>query len=131
MLSLNTVMLGGNVAWKGKIEDLGGTPSLEFSLAINTFKKRKEGDPVKETIFLNIRLWAIQAVNFQNYMQVGAQVIVMGRLEKDQWEKDGQKHSRLLVKAHKIIYVSPSKATPAGPDNPALPSETNTSDEAF
>jgi single-strand DNA-binding protein len=54
--------------------------------------------------------------------------MIEGRLQYDQWEKDGQKQSRLLVRAARVQFLggprsggegAPARAAPAAESSPA------------
>ena len=63
----------------------------------------KKGDQWQdETTFVDVTLWARTAEVANQYLNKGSSVLIEGRLKLDQWEKDGQKRSKLRVVADKM-----------------------------
>jgi single-strand DNA-binding protein len=55
------------------------------------------GEWVDEAVFVDITLWGRTAEIASEYLSKGSNVLIEGRLKYDQWEKDGQKRSKLRV----------------------------------
>jgi single-strand DNA-binding protein len=55
--------------------------------------------------FVDVTLWARDAEIANEYLSKGSPVLIEGRLKLDQWEKDGQKHSKLKVVADRLRLV--------------------------
>ncbi|MEQ8848380.1 single-stranded DNA-binding protein [Botrimarina sp.] len=102
MASYNRVVLVGNLTRDPELRYIpSGTAVSEIGLAVND--RVKKGDQwVDETTFVDVTLWARTAEVANQYLSKGSPVLIEGRLKLDQWEKDGQKRSKLRVVADKM-----------------------------
>src|SRR4051794_40300845 len=98
MASFNRVILLGNLTRDIEVRYLqSGMAVTEIGLAVNDRRKNQTGEWVEETTFVDITLWGRTAEVAGEYLTKGSPVLIEGRLKLDQWEKDGQKHSKLKV----------------------------------
>ncbi len=98
MASFNRVVLLGNITRDIEVRYLqSGMAVTDIGLAVNDRRKNQQGEWVEETTFVDITLWGRTAEVAGEYLGKGSQVLIEGRLKLDQWEKDGQKHSKLRV----------------------------------
>src|ERR1035437_3357164 len=67
-----------------------GTPTITFTLAVNTEYLDGKGNPVKETDFIPITTYGKQAENDSRYLKKGSQVAVKGRV-RSWYNKDEKK----------------------------------------
>ena len=102
MASYNRVVLVGNLTRDPELRYIpSGTAVTEIGLAVND--RVKKGDQwVDETTFVDVTLWARTAEVANEYLSKGSSILIEGRLKLDQWEKDGQKRSKLRVVADKM-----------------------------
>lgn len=98
MASFNRVILVGNLTRDIELKYLqSGTAVTEVGLAVNDRRKNQQGEWVDEPVFVDITLWGRTAEIASEYLSKGSSVLIEGRLKLDQWEKDGQKRSKLRV----------------------------------
>ena len=99
MASFNRVILVGNLTRDVEIKYLqSGTAVTEIGLAVNDRRKNAQtGEWIEEPVFVDVTLWGRQAEIASEYLAKGSNVLIEGRLKYDQWEKDGQKRSKLRV----------------------------------
>jgi single-strand DNA-binding protein len=102
MASYNRVVLVGNLTRDIELRYIpSGTAVAEIGLAVNDRVKR--GDQwVEEATFVDVTLWGRDAEVANQYLNKGSSLLIEGRLKLDQWEKDGQKRSKLKVIAEKM-----------------------------
>ena len=102
MASYNRVVLVGNLTRDIELRYIpSGTAVVEIGLAVND--RVKKGDQwVDETTFVDVTLWGRTAEVANQYLTKGSSVLIEGRLKLEQWEKDGQKRSKLKVVADKM-----------------------------
>jgi len=105
MASLNKVLLIGNLTRDPERREVNGDTLAEFGLAINRKYKSKSGDSKEDTVFVDVTCWGRTAENVAQFQKKGSQVLVEGRLKFDQWEKDGQKRSKLSVTALQVTFL--------------------------
>jgi single-strand DNA-binding protein len=100
--SYNSVVLVGNVTRDPEVKFLqSGTAVCDLGLAIN--ERVKRGDEwVEDVCFVDVTLFGRTAEVAGEYLSKGAPVLIAGRLKYEQWEKDGQKRSKLKVVAEKL-----------------------------
>ena len=106
MASFNRVVLMGNIT---RDIDLRYTPSskavVEIGLAVNERRKSASGEWVEEATFVDVTLWGRTAEISAEYLSKGSPVLIEGRLKLDQWEKDGQRRSKLRVIGERMQMV--------------------------
>ena len=105
---MNTVNIIGNLTRDPEVRHLtSGTSVCKLTIANNRKYKKKDGELVEETLFVDVELWGAQADNAGRHLQKGARVGITGRLKMDTWEtNDGQKRSKLSIFADSVDYLS-------------------------
>jgi single-strand DNA-binding protein len=84
----------------------GGTAVCNFTLAINN--RKKEGDVwVDDPAFIDIDVWEGQAEACAQYLAKGKLAAVDGKIVQQRWEKDGEKRSKLAVRATNVQFLEP------------------------
>ena len=97
MASFNRVVLVGNLTRDPELRYIStGAAVSDIGLAINDRVKRND-QWIEETTFVDITLWGRTAEVANQYLSKGSPVLIEGRLKLEQWEKDGQKRSKLKV----------------------------------
>lgn len=74
-------------------------------MAVNERRKEQSGNYVDEPVFLDVTLWGRTAEVANEYLSKGSTVLIEGRLKFDQWEKDGQKRSKLRVVGERVEFL--------------------------
>jgi single-strand DNA-binding protein len=98
MASYNRVVLMGNLTRDPELRYIpSGAAVTDVGLAVNDRRKNAQGEWVEETTFIDITLWGRTAEVASEYLSKGSPVLIEGRLKFEQWEKDGQKRSKLKV----------------------------------
>jgi single-strand DNA-binding protein len=110
MASLNRVFLIGNLT---KDPDVRYTPAGkavgDLRMAVSRRYKTASGENKEETCFVSVVVWGRQAETCGEYLRKGSSAFIEGRLQYDEWEKDGQKHNRLRVVADRVQFMSAPK----------------------
>lgn len=97
MPSFNAVHLIGNLTRDPEVKYLqSGTAVCDLGLAINERSKVRE-EWTDITTFVDVTLFGKVAEVAGEYLSKGAPVLIVGKLRFEQWEKDGQKRSKLKV----------------------------------
>jgi single-strand DNA-binding protein len=76
-----------------------GNSLVSVGLAVSRRWRNKQDQWEEETSFFDITAWGELADNMAASLSKGNKVIVSGRLEQQTWEKDGQKHSKVVLVA--------------------------------
>ena len=107
MASLNKVFLIGNLTKDPEVKYLpSGSAVTELRLAVNRSYRNKEGQEVKEVLYVSASVFGRSAENCGKYLRKGSPVHIEGRLRMDEWEKDGKKNSRLTIVAEGVQFLS-------------------------
>jgi single-strand DNA-binding protein len=136
MASMNRVYLLGNLTRDPEVRYLSsGKAVADLRLAVNRKYRTASGEEKDETCYVSVAVWGRQAETCGQYLSKGSPALVEGRLQYEEWEKDGQKNNRLRVVAERVQFVgaprraesgeAPSAAAPRGPADarPAAPTE--------
>ncbi len=104
--SLNKVMLIGNLTRDPEVKYTPkGTAVCDLGLAINDSFKAQDGT-IKETVtFVDVEVWGRTAENCKQYLSKGRPVFIEGQLRLDQWEQEGQKRSKMKVRAITVQFL--------------------------
>jgi len=106
MASANIVVLCGNLTRDPEVRQIpNGMAVCDLGLAINESYKDKSGQRVETTVWVDVVVWGKTAENCGQFLHKGAPVLVEGRLQLDQWEKDGEKRSKLRVRADRVQFL--------------------------
>jgi single-strand DNA-binding protein len=115
MADLNKVYLAGNLTRDPEVRYTPkGTAVGDLAIAINQSYKTAEGQTKEEVTYVDIVAWGRQAETCKEYLTKGSPILVEGRLQLDQWEKDGEKKSRLRVRAERIQFLGRGRASEGG-----------------
>lgn len=124
MASLNKVLLIGRLT---RDPEKRATPSgmavAELGLAVNRRYKANNGEDREEVCYVNVTVWGKQAETCAEYLRKGSPIFVEGRLKLDEWEKDGQKRSKLGVVAERVQFLDSGSRKSRGEYGDAPPDE--------
>jgi len=99
----NQIIVAGNMVADAELAKTNnGTPVTNFRMAINT---RIGGDQEKVT-FIDVTVFGKLAEIVCQYARKGSGVLVSGRLDEDQWEKDGVRHFKHFITAEYFRVLS-------------------------
>lgn len=139
MASFNKVILIGNLTRDVELKYTAtGTAIGKVSLATNRRWKTESGEAKEETTFVDITLFGKTAETAAKYTKKGNQLMVEGRLNLEQWEKEGQKFSKLAVIGEGIQLLgsapkaegSAPAAQPARSTSPATAPATSPAEDS-
>jgi single-strand DNA-binding protein len=110
MATLNRVFLIGNLTRDPEVRYLkSGQAVCELRLAISRRFKTTTGEEREESCFVNVVVWGRQGEACGQYLSKGSPLFVDGRLQYEEWEKDGQKNNRLRVVADRTQFIGAPK----------------------
>lgn len=106
----NTVVLTGNLTRNVETrQSPGGTLVADIRIGVNG--RRKEGDQwVDKPNFFTVVTFGKAAENAKKYLAQGRRILVKGRLDWSEYEKDGETRQSVQIIAERIRYL-PSKAS--------------------
>lgn len=110
MSSLNKAYLMGNLTKDPETKQFqSGSTLTNRRLAVSESYTDKSGQKKETVCYVDVVVWGRQAETCKQYLHKGSAVLLEGRLQFDEWEKDGQKRSMLKVKADNVQFLSGGK----------------------
>ena len=114
-MSINRVIISGNLT---RDPDLRSTQSgmsvLGIGVAVNDRRKNPvSGEWEDYPNFVDCIMFGARAAAVAEHLTKGAKVVIEGKLRWSQWERDGQRRSKLEVVIDDIEFLSPRKDNPA------------------
>jgi len=87
-----------------------GVAFTSFSVAVNDFRRGKDGQDEENTDWFRVTCWRGLAEIANNYLQRGSQVFVEGRFRTSEWTgNDGQTRTSLEVDASNLQLLARSR----------------------
>ena len=124
MASYNKVIIAGNLTRDIEIRYTQSGSAIGNTGVASTRKfKSATGEQKEEVLFVDITFFGRSAEIANQYLRKGSQVLIDGRLKLDQWEKDGQKHSKISVTVENMQML--------GSKDDAAPRESTGSQAAY
>jgi len=115
MPNLNKVMLMGNLTRDVELKYTQSNQAVaNLGLAVNRRWKTPEGEDREEVTFVDCEAWGRTAETLQKYLSKGRPVFIEGRLKLDQWEKEGQKHSKMRVVVEGFQFIDSKQGSSGG-----------------
>ena len=107
-MSINRVIISGNLTREPEIKRTsGGMAILTFGVAVNDRRKNQQtGEWEDYANFIDCTMFGNRAESLSNYLTKGMKVAVEGKLRWSQWEKDGQKRSKIEVIPDEVELMS-------------------------
>lgn len=121
MGDINRVVVGGRLTRDPELRaTAGGTSVLTFSLAVNERRQNRQTGQWEDCAnFVDCTLFGKRADALSRVLSKGTRAVVEGRLRWSQWEKDGQRRSKLEVVVEEIELPSAGQ----GREAPAQPAQ--------
>lgn len=95
----SNVTMVGNLARDPESRQAGEYNVTRLVVAVNDSRQK---DKVS---YIDVEAWGKLGEICQKYLTKGRQVLTNGRLVQDTWEKDGNKNSKLYVKADNVQFL--------------------------
>jgi len=118
-MSVNKVILLGNVGKDPEVKEVGSNSVAKFSLATNETYTNKSGEKVKNTEWHNIVFWGKVAEIIGKYVKKGDMLYVEGKIETRKHEDKYYTN----IKGDKFSFVSSSSSEKPVSENDAIESK--------
>lgn len=107
-MSINRVIISGNLTRDAELRSTAsGMPVLGFGVAVNDRRKNPQtGDWEDYPNFIDCTMFGTRAERIKQYLTKGTKVSIEGKLRWSQWERDGQKRSKIEVIVDEIEFMS-------------------------
>jgi single-strand DNA-binding protein len=123
--SFNQAIIMGNLTRDPEVRTTpSGQSVASFAVATNRSWNDSSGERQEAVEFHEIVAWGKLAELAGQYLAKGRKVLVVGRLQTQQWEKDGVKQRRTEIVASDISFLDargtePSSTEPTGAVKPS------------
>lgn len=107
-MSINRVIISGNLTRDPEIrKTAGGMPVLGFGVAVNDRRRNQQtGEWEDYPNFIDCTMFGTRAEAVSRFLSKGSKVAVEGKLRWSQWERDGQKRSKIEVIVDEIEFMT-------------------------
>lgn len=106
-MSVNRVIITGNLTRDPELRTTqNGMVVLSLGVAVNERVKDRSGEWTNRANFIDCTMFGTRAESVSKYLAKGSKVAIEGRLRWSQWEKDGEKRSKLEVIVDQIEFMS-------------------------
>ena len=107
-MSINRVIISGNLT---RDPDLRSTASgmavLSLGVAVNDRRRNQQtGEWEDYPNFIDCTMFGTRAESLARFLSKGTKVTIEGKLRWSQWERDGQKRSKLEVVVDDLEFMS-------------------------
>ena len=98
-MSINRVVISGNLTRDPEVRTTqSGMPVMSLGIAVNDRRKNNQtGEWEDYANFVDCTMFGTRAQNVAQYLSKGQRVMIDGKLRYSQWERDGQRRSKLEV----------------------------------
>ena len=109
-MSINRVVISGNLTREPELRSTaGGVCVLGFGMAVNDRRKNPAtGEWEDYPNFVDCTVFGTRAEALGKLLKKGGKVAVEGKLRWSQWERDGQKRSKIEVVVDEVELLSGS-----------------------
>lgn len=107
-MSINRVVISGNLTRDIELrQTAGGMAVASLGVAVNDRRRNPQtGEWEDVPNFIGCTFFGDRAAKLAPYLVKGTKVCIEGKLRFSQWEKDGQKRSKLEVIVDEIEFMS-------------------------
>lgn len=122
-MSINRVTISGNLTRDPSLRQTqSGMAVLGFGVAVNDRRKNNQtGEWEDYPNFVDCTMFGNRAESISRYLVKGTKVAIEGKLRWSQWERDGQKRSKLEVIVDEIEFMHRQSDSAAPVQQPAQP----------
>lgn len=100
----NNVQIIGNLGKAPELKIVNNTKLTELSVAVNEFKKYRNGETRTKTSWHKVIVWGKLAEQVHQLSQKGTKILVQGKLDTRSYlDKLGKKHTITRVVANEIV----------------------------
>lgn len=113
-MSINKVVITGRITREPELKrTASGMAILNLGVAVNDRRKDpKSGEWGDYANFIDCVMFGTRAESISNYLYKGIKVAIDGKLRWSQWEREGQKRSKVEVTVDDIEILTPKGEQP-------------------
>ena len=110
MASINHITILGRCGKDPEVRHLeSGSTVTNFTVATSETWKDKSGEKKESTQWHQVTCWGATAEIAEKYVHKGDQICVIGKLQYDQYEKEGVKHTVAKIKVDQLVLLGGNK----------------------
>ncbi|MBP3893902.1 MAG: single-stranded DNA-binding protein [Atopobiaceae bacterium] len=115
-MSINRVNISGNLTRDPEMRATqSGTSILTFGVAVNDRRRNPQtGEWEDYPNYIDCVVFGNRAEPLHRFLSKGMKVAVEGKLRWSQWERDGQKRSKIEVIVDEVEFLSPRQGGQQG-----------------
>ncbi len=115
-MSINKVVISGNLTRDPELrQTANGFSVLSFGVAVNDRRRNQQtGEWEDYPNFIDCTMFGARAESVSRFLGKGSKVAIEGKLRWSQWERDGQKRSKIEVVVDEIEFLSRSGENSGG-----------------
>lgn len=115
-MSINKAIISGNLTRDPELRSTaGGTGILSFGVAVNDRRKNQQtGEWEDYPNYIDCAMFGARAEAVSRYLSKGSKVAIEGKLRWSQWERDGQKRSKVEVVVDEVEFLGKPTAASSG-----------------
>ena len=123
-MSINKVIISGNLTRDPELKSTAsGTSVLKLGVAVNDRRKDASGEWTDVPNFVDVTVFGKRGEALARFLSKGAKVAIEGKLRWSQWEKDGEKRSKLEVVADEVELMGAREGSNETPSDDGLDEE--------
>ena len=107
-MSINRVIISGNLTRDPELRSTqSGMDVMSFGVAVNDRRRNPQTNEWEDyPNFVDCTMFGNRARSLHQYLSKGTKVAIEGKLRWSQWERDGQKRSKIEVIVDEIEFMS-------------------------
>lgn len=106
-MSINKALISGNIGGDPNLrQTASGMQVLSFSVAVNDRVKGEDGQWTDRPNWIDCVMFGNRAKSVSRFLSKGSKVAIEGKLRWSQWERDGQKRSKIEVIVDEIEFMT-------------------------
>jgi len=123
-MSINSVCISGNLTRDPELRTTqSGKSVMSIGIAVNDrMRDGRTGEWKDYTNFIDCTMFGGRAESVSKHISKGSHVTIEGRLRWSQWERDGQKRSKIEVIIDDIDFTGGNKSSSASQSKYSAPS---------
>ena len=120
-MSINRVVISGNLTRDPELRSTAsGMAVMGFGVAVNDRRKNPQtGEWEDYPNFIDCTMFGARANSLHSHLTKGTKVTIEGKLRWSQWERDGQKRSKIEVIVDDLEFMSSRNSNSASQAAPA------------
>lgn len=100
---MQKVFMIGNLTKKPELREAGTGRVAKFTIAVNEANGK--------TLFIDVNAWNKLGENAERYLDKGRKIALVGKLERDEWQSNGEKRYTYYITAQDIEFLSKGEQT--------------------